>query len=79
MSNKFNPLQNLVDDEDLMVNTVCFWAAVTSIVLAVFSFVVSAGLVTPDVKTVVIIALTFLFGFGLFLTITALYGFIKNR
>ncbi|GEM_PF-4487648 len=75
----FNPLKNLVDDEDLMVNTVCFWAAVTSIVFAVFSFVVSAGLVTPDVKTVVIIALTFLFGFGLFLTITALYGFIKNR
>ena len=75
----FNPLKNLVDDEDLMVNTVCFWAAVTSIVLAVFSFVVSAGLVTPDVKTVVITALTFLFGFGLFLPITALYGFFKNR
>jgi len=75
----FNPLKNLVDDEDLMVNTVCFWAAVTSIVIAIFSFVVSAGLVTPDVKTIVIVALTFLFGFGLFLTITALYGFIKNR
>lgn len=76
---KFNPLQNLVDDEDLMVNTVTVWCAIVCIIIAAFSFLISSGVITPDVKTVFAVAITFLFGFGLFLTVAALYGFIKNR